>query len=105
LLAFGLAVSAVFVSDSRGPMLTMGVLLGFYVLFGMGWCTLPKRLAVCVVALLMLCAMTLQSDRMMSRLQDTVQATVQSIPAMLQGQEPVGGDASTRSRLGMWKAS
>lgn len=105
LLAFALAVYAVFLSDSRGPLLSMGILLAFYLIFVVRWCGLRWRLGACVGALVLLSAVSLQSDQMVPRLKESVHATIQSVPAMMQGDDPVGGDASTRVRLGLWKAS
>lgn len=105
LLTFALAVYAVFLSGSRGPLLSMGVLLAFYLVFSVHWCALRWRLSACVLALLILGTAALQSDRMIQGLKHSMQATMQSVPAMLQGGDPVGGDASTRVRLGLWKAS
>lgn len=105
LLAFVLAVYAVYLSDSRGPLLSMGVLLVFYLLVGMRGVALRWRMGACTAAVLILVVIAFQSDKMVPRLQEAVKATRASVPAMLQGQDPVGGDASTRIRLGLWHAS
>lgn len=104
-LVFCGALYAVFLSDSRGALLSMGILLAFYFLFRVHWCRLRWRLGLCAAAVLILAILTLQSETMVARIQNSMETMQESVPAMIQGQQPQGGDASSRIRLGLWYAS
>ena len=105
ILAVGLGIYAIFLSQSRGPLLSAAVLLGLYFLVGVRWRSLAWRLGVCVLALAMLGLTVAGSGKMRSGLEKGWQTAVESLPTMAQGGEPTGGDSSSRIRLGLWQAS
>lgn len=103
--AFLAVVYSVFLSVSRGPLLSMAVLLVLYALFGTRAVALRWRLTGCAVVLMIVVLAVLQSAGLRQGLKQAIDATVSSAPAILSGEPPSGGDASTRIRLGLWHAS
>lgn len=104
-LAFALAVYALYLAESRGPLLSFGLLIALFVVFGVPVVALRWRLALCTLALVGVGVSIMQSDRLVDRMHQSVEATVQSLPALINGDAPTGGDASTRIRFGLWYAS
>lgn len=105
ILAFISVVYSVFLSGSRGPFLSMAVLLVLYALFGIRAVAFRWRAAGCAALLMLFVLAVLQSTGLQRSLKQTADAVSSSASAVLKGEPPRGGDASTRVRLGLWQAS
>src|SRR5690606_32443361 len=96
MVAVALVVYALWLAESRGPWLSLVALMAFFFLFGLRAVAFPWRVATFVIALAVLVITLMQSERLAGRLYQSAEAVHQSVPALLEGQQPKGGDASTR---------
>lgn len=96
---------AILLSESRGPLLSLVVLLLLFGLFGLRNVAWRWRVIGSIVMLVIGGVATLQSDTMVERFQNAVKTTTVAVPALLKGERPTGGEESTRVRFELWQAS
>lgn len=103
--AFASAFYAIWLSESRGPTLSLAILLILFALFGLHRIALRWRIASCIAMLALVLMAGLQSDRLTTRIETAAEAVRTTLPAIMNGGHAATGDASTRVRLELWYAS